>query len=75
MDKPGQLVCLKAHLAIVDAINHFKDVNDSYPDQVIIYRDAGSGTKLNALKTIEVLQIEQAVKQLNEEIRLMYVVV
>jgi hypothetical protein len=58
MDKPGQLVCSHAHLAILDAIIHFKEVNESYPDQVIIYRDAGSGTDLRALKAIEITQIE-----------------
>jgi len=74
MDKPGQQVC-NPTVAITDALNHFRDVNDSYPDQVIIYRDAGSGANPNSLKSTEVAQIEQAIKAVSEDIKLLYVLV
>ena len=38
MEKPGQEICTRLYVALIDALNHFKDVNESYPDQIIIYR-------------------------------------
>jgi len=72
--EPGQQVCSPKSL-IIDALAHFKEVNDTYPEQVIIYRDVGAGTNLKALKTVEVAAIEAALKSVSEDIKLLYVVV
>ena len=60
---------------ILDALLHFKEVNDTFPEQLIIFRDSPTGSRLHLLKEKEVTQIESALKELSPATKLLFVVV
>ena len=61
IEKAGSELCPGVGTAMTDAMSHFKEVNESYPEQVILYRDAPIDCRMNALKEQEVKLIEQSI--------------
>ena len=50
MAKPGDELATDLRQHVLDALNHFRDANGSYPERVILYRDAVRGVELATLK-------------------------
>lgn len=66
MPKPGDELATNLDQHMLNALNHFKEVNGSFPERVILYRDALANSKQpDVLKETEVAQMAQACASLN----------
>ena len=76
MAKPGDELSTKLREHVLEALNHFKEANGSYPERVLLFRDSVMNGTLNSnsvLHETEVAKLEEACASLG--IKCLYCIV